>query len=59
MCAYLLECSYNMTSMWKTEDNLKIFYFQNVNDEDTITTASLYAELVYDQAEWEDIAEFR
>ena len=36
-----------------------LFYFQNVNDEDTITTASLYAELVYDQAEWEDIAEFR
>lgn len=35
------------------------FYFDNVNDGDTITTASLYAELIYDQPEWEDIAEFR
>ncbi len=36
-----------------------LFYFQNINEGDTITTASLYAELVYDQPEWEDIAEFR
>ena len=35
------------------------FYFDNVNDGDTIPTASLYAELIYDQPEWEDIAEFR
>ncbi len=36
-----------------------LFYFQNINEEDTITTASLYAELRYEQPEWEDIAEFR
>lgn len=36
-----------------------LFYFQNINEGDTVTTASLYAELVYDQPEWEDIAEFR
>ncbi len=36
-----------------------LFYFKNIDDNDTITTASLYAELIYDQPEFEDIAEFR
>ena len=35
------------------------FYFSNVNNDDTITTASFYANLVYDQPDWEDIAEYR
>ena len=35
------------------------FYFGNVNNDDTITTASFYANLVYDQPDWEDIAEYR
>ena len=36
-----------------------LFYFKNINNDDTIATASLYAELIYDQPEFEDIAEFR
>ena len=35
------------------------FFFSNVNNDDTITTASFYANLVYDQPDWEDIAEYR
>ena len=35
------------------------FYFSNVNNDDTIATASFYANLVYDQPDWEDIAEYR
>lgn len=35
------------------------FCFSNVNNDDTIATASFYANLVYDQPDWEDIAEYR
>lgn len=35
------------------------FYFSNINNEDTITTASFYATLVYEQSDWEDISEYK
>ena len=35
------------------------FYFSNVKEGDVIDNASFYANLVYDQVNWEDISEFR
>lgn len=35
------------------------FYFSNINNEDTITTASFYVTLVYEQSDWEDISEYK
>ena len=35
------------------------FYFSNINDGDTIANASVYATLIYDQPDWEDISEFK
>ena len=35
------------------------FYFKNINNEDKFNTASIFATLVYEQSDWEDIREFR
>lgn len=35
------------------------FYFKGINNEDVFNSASIYATLVYDQPDWEDIAEYR
>ena len=35
------------------------FYFKDINNEDTFNTASIFATLVYEQTDWEDIREFR
>ena len=36
-----------------------LFYFSNVSDGDIINTASIFATLVYQQSDWEDINEYR
>ena len=35
------------------------FYFDGINNEQIIDTASIYANLVYEQSDWEDIGEYR
>lgn len=35
------------------------FYFDGISDGDIFDTASIYANLVYDQSDWEDIGEYR
>ncbi len=35
------------------------FYFSNISDGDVINKASVFATLVYEQEDWEDIAEYR
>lgn len=35
------------------------FYFSNLNDGDVINKASVFATLVYKQADWEELAEYR
>lgn len=35
------------------------FYFKEINNEDEFNTASIFATLVYEQTDWEDIREFR
>lgn len=35
------------------------FYFKNISNEDKFNTASIFATLVYEQSDWEDIREFR
>lgn len=35
------------------------FYFKDINNGDTFNTASIYATLVYNQTDWEDIAEYK
>lgn len=35
------------------------FYFKDINDGETFDTASIYANLVYEQSDWEDIGEYR
>lgn len=35
------------------------FYFANLNNGDTISSASLNVSIVYEQADWEDIGEYR
>lgn len=35
------------------------FYFNNISDGTIFNTASIYAELIYNQSDWEDISEYR
>ncbi len=35
------------------------FYFSNINNGDTVNSASLNVNVIYEQADWEDIGEFR
>lgn len=35
------------------------FYFKNIYNDDTFSTASIFATLAYEQSDWEDISEYR
>lgn len=35
------------------------FYFEDINDGEIFNTASIYANLIYEQSDWEDIGEYR
>lgn len=35
------------------------FYFKDINDGEIFDTASIYANLIYEQSDWEDIGEYR